>query len=83
MRRRRNKARHIFDQYLRLRPVFDLYDYLKENGYRSKRRVRADGEAEVARSSPEGPYTTSSAIQSMSERLDMEGNSTKGSTKQS
>ena len=37
------QVRHIFDQYLRLRSVFDLYDYLKENGYRSKRRVRADG----------------------------------------
>ena len=37
------QVRHIFDQYLRLRSVFDLYDYLKANGYRSKRRVRADG----------------------------------------
>jgi site-specific DNA recombinase len=37
------QVRHIFDQYLRLRSVFDLYDYLKTNGYRSKRRIRADG----------------------------------------
>jgi site-specific DNA recombinase len=37
------QVRHIFDQYLRLRSVFDLYDYLKANGYRSKRRIRADG----------------------------------------
>jgi site-specific DNA recombinase len=37
------QVRHIFEQYLRLRSVFDLYDYLKENGYRSKQRVRADG----------------------------------------
>jgi site-specific DNA recombinase len=37
------QVRHIFDQYLRLRSVFDLYDYLKANGYRSKQRVRADG----------------------------------------
>jgi DNA invertase Pin-like site-specific DNA recombinase len=34
---------HIFTQYLRLRSVFDLYDYLKANGYLSKQRVRADG----------------------------------------
>jgi site-specific DNA recombinase len=37
------QVRHIFDQYLRLRSVFDLYDYLKATGYRSKRRIRADG----------------------------------------
>jgi site-specific DNA recombinase len=37
------QVRHIFDQYLRLKSVFDLYDYLKANGYRSKQRVRADG----------------------------------------
>ena len=37
------QVRHIFDQYLQLRSVFDLYDYLKANGYRSKRRIRADG----------------------------------------
>jgi site-specific DNA recombinase len=37
------QVRHIFDQYLRLRSAFDLYDYLKTNGYRSKRRIRADG----------------------------------------
>jgi len=37
------QVRHIFDQYLRLRSVFDLYDYLKTNGYRSKKRVRVDG----------------------------------------
>ncbi len=37
------QVRHIFDEYLRLRSVFDLYDYLKANGYRSKQRVRADG----------------------------------------
>src|ERR1700730_10246907 len=37
------QVRHIFDQYLRLRSVFDLYDYLKTNGYRSKQRVRVDG----------------------------------------
>jgi DNA invertase Pin-like site-specific DNA recombinase len=37
------QVRHIFDQYLRLRSVFDLYDYLKANGYRSKQRVRSDG----------------------------------------
>jgi site-specific DNA recombinase len=37
------QVRHIFEQYLRLRSVFDLYDYLKANGYRSKQRVRADG----------------------------------------
>src|SRR5438270_4119182 len=32
------QVQHIFDQYLRLRSVFDLYDYLKANGYRSKKR---------------------------------------------
>jgi site-specific DNA recombinase len=37
------QVRHIFDQYLRLRSVFDLYDYLKASGYRSKQRVRANG----------------------------------------
>jgi DNA invertase Pin-like site-specific DNA recombinase len=37
------QVRHIFDQYLRLGSVFDLYDYLKENGYRSKQRVSPDG----------------------------------------
>jgi DNA invertase Pin-like site-specific DNA recombinase len=37
------QVRYIFDQYLRLRSVFDLYDYLKANGYRSKQRVRPDG----------------------------------------
>jgi site-specific DNA recombinase len=37
------QVRHIFDQYLQLRSVFDLYDYLKANGYRSKLRIRADG----------------------------------------
>jgi hypothetical protein len=41
------------------------------------------GEAEVARFSPEGPCTTCLAIRFISERLDMEGNSTKGSTKRS
>jgi site-specific DNA recombinase len=38
-----NQVRHIFEQYLRLGSVFDLYDYLKANGYRSKQRVRSDG----------------------------------------
>jgi site-specific DNA recombinase len=37
------QVRHIFDQYLRLRSVFDLYDYLEVNGYRSKQRTRTDG----------------------------------------
>jgi hypothetical protein len=37
------QVRHIFEHYLRLKSVFDLYDYLKANGYRSKQRVRADG----------------------------------------
>jgi DNA invertase Pin-like site-specific DNA recombinase len=37
------QVRHIFDQYLRLGSVFDLYDFLKANGYRSKQRVTADG----------------------------------------
>src|SRR5437867_9343651 len=33
------QVQYIFDQYLRLRSVFDLYDYLKANGYRSKQRT--------------------------------------------
>jgi hypothetical protein len=37
------QVRHIFAQYLRFQSVFDLYDYLKANGYRSKQRIRADG----------------------------------------
>lgn len=37
------QVQHIFEQYLRLQSVFDLYDYLKANGYRSKQRVRSDG----------------------------------------
>jgi site-specific DNA recombinase len=34
------QVQHIFDQYLRLRSVFDLYDDLRANGYRSGRRAR-------------------------------------------
>jgi DNA invertase Pin-like site-specific DNA recombinase len=37
------QVRHIFSQYIRLRSVFDLYDYLKANGYRSKQRRKVDG----------------------------------------
>ena len=37
------QVRHIFGQYLRFGSVFDLYYYLKANGFRSKQRVRADG----------------------------------------
>jgi site-specific DNA recombinase len=37
------QVREIFRHYLRLKSVFDLYDYLKTNGYRSKQRVRTDG----------------------------------------
>jgi site-specific DNA recombinase len=33
----------MFKHYLRLRSVFDLYDYLKANGYRSKQRIKTDG----------------------------------------
>jgi len=34
---------HIFEQYIRLGSVFDLHDYLKDNGYRSKRRTTTAG----------------------------------------
>jgi DNA invertase Pin-like site-specific DNA recombinase len=37
------QVRQIFDHYLRLKSVFDLYDHLKANGYRSKQRVKPDG----------------------------------------
>jgi site-specific DNA recombinase len=37
------QVRDIFKHYLRLKSVFDLHDYLKANGYRSKQRVVAGG----------------------------------------
>jgi site-specific DNA recombinase len=37
------QVREVFKHYLRPRSVFDLYDYLKVNGYRSKQRIRTDG----------------------------------------
>ncbi|RZU42409.1 recombinase family protein [Edaphobacter modestus] len=37
------QVRHIFKQYIRLGSVFDLHDYLKDNGYRSKRRTTTAG----------------------------------------
>jgi site-specific DNA recombinase len=42
-RKEAEQVRHIFDHHLRLRSVFDRYDYLKANGYRSEQRVRTDG----------------------------------------
>src|SRR3984957_14493472 len=37
------QVRDIFRHYLRLKSVFELYDYLKANGYRSKQRVKPEG----------------------------------------
>jgi len=37
------KVRAIFEHYTRLGSVFELYDYLKANGYRSKQRVSSTG----------------------------------------
>ena len=37
------QVRHIFEQYLRLKSVYDLFDYLKANGYRSKEWVTTTG----------------------------------------
>jgi len=37
------QVRAIFEHYIRLRSVFELYDYLKANGFRSKQRVSSIG----------------------------------------
>jgi site-specific DNA recombinase len=37
------QVRHIFEKYIKLGSVFDLYDYLKDNDYRSKRRTTTTG----------------------------------------
>jgi site-specific DNA recombinase len=38
-----DQVRHIFERYIRLGSVFDLYEYLKDNGYHSKRRTTMTG----------------------------------------
>ncbi|WP_334266581.1 recombinase family protein [Edaphobacter sp. HDX4] len=44
------QVRAIFEHYIRLGSVFELYDYLRANGYRSKQRV-SSARAEMAHSS--------------------------------
>jgi DNA invertase Pin-like site-specific DNA recombinase len=77
------QIRDIFKHYLRLKSVFDLYDYLKTNGYRSKQRIKADGKRTVAQFFPAARSTICLATRCTSVRPAMAANSIRAVTRRS